>query len=306
MRIAVVGGAGAIGSIFGAGVAEAGNDTVLIDVAQTPVDVINARGLTIVDHEGRERIVRVRATTDPASVGPVDLVVMLVKCYRTDAAARLCADVVDSGTIIASLQNGLGNEEILAEHFGPRRIVAGVTYNAGTVLADGVVAHTDVGRTILGPFQGAALDHATAVQELLASAGLEAHVSREIFAEIWKKLVINASLAPASALTGSHPGALDSSVELVEALAREAVDVARGLGHNVDPEERVQMLRRMLANSSGAKGSMTQDFEANRKTEIDAISGAIARAAEQAGMSAPLNKAMFALVKAHEHGRGVE
>jgi 2-dehydropantoate 2-reductase len=257
VKVAVVGGAGAMGSIFGARIAEPGHDTVLVDVVQAPVDMINARGLTIVDHEGAERIVPVRATTDPASVGPVDLVIMLVKCYRTAAAARACTSLVDGGTIVASLQNGLGNEEVLAEHFGADRIVAGVTYNAGTVLAAGKVAHTDVGRTTVGPFRESSLDQAAAVQEVLASAGFEAHVSREIFAEIWKKVVVNASLAPASALTGSHLGALETSVELVEALAREAVGVARALGHDVDPEERVETLRRMLAHSSDAKGSMS-------------------------------------------------
>ncbi len=134
--------------------------TVLVDVAEPLVDKINADGVTVRDKSGEERTTRVEATTDPAQVGPVDVVVVFVKCYQTEAAARAGAPLVGDGTVVASLQNGWGNEEVLAQHFGAQRVVAGVTYNSGSVLELGKVAHTSDGPTLVGPFEGTSLDGA--------------------------------------------------------------------------------------------------------------------------------------------------
>jgi 2-dehydropantoate 2-reductase len=308
MKIAVI-GAGAMGSIIGAGVAEAGHDTVLVDVAKPLVDKISADGVVVVNKEGEARTVRVPATTDPASVGPVDLVIVFVKCYHTEAAAQGAAPLVDEDTVVVSLQNGWGNEEILARHLGAARIVAGVTYNSGTVLEPGKVAHTGVGPTVVGPFEGTSLNGARRVEDALGQAGFEVQVTEQVLTEIWKKLVLNAATLPPSALTGLWISALGEPspwLDLVHDLAREAVAVARAQGFDIDPEERVETINTLLPRGGTGKGSMLQDFEANRKSEIDVITGAVVRAAEGAGVEVPLNRAMLALVRGNERARGIQ
>ena len=131
MKIAVV-GAGAMGSIFGARFAQAGHETVLVDVAEPLVDAINANGVTVVRGDD-ETVTQVPATTDPASVGPVDIVVFFTKCYHTAAAAEGARPLVGPTTVVASLQNGWGNGDTLAAAFPPEQVVVGVTYNSGLV-----------------------------------------------------------------------------------------------------------------------------------------------------------------------------
>ncbi len=306
MRIAVV-GAGAMGTIFGARFHEAGHDTVLLDVVQPLVEAINAAGVTVVRGE-EERTVRVPATTDPATVGPCDLVVFFVKCYHTAQAAEGARPLVGPSTVVASLQNGWGNGDVLAAVYPPDQIVVGVTYNSGTVLGPARVAHPGVGPTYMGPYQGDSTDGAERLAEAVRSGGLEAQVVTPIRPEIWKKLILNAATLPTAALTGMNAGALTAHGlmhDLVTDTAREAVAVARALGYDIDEEERVAYIHQLLERAGPTRGSMLQDFEAGRRTEIDVINGAVVRAADETGLAAPLNRAFVALVKGWESMRGL-
>jgi 2-dehydropantoate 2-reductase len=306
MRVAVV-GAGAMGSIFGARFQQGGLETVLVDVAQPLVDTINANGVTVVRGD-EEQVERVPATTDPASAGTQDLVVFFVKCYHTAAAAELAAPLVGPETVVASLQNGWGNGDVLARTFDPGRIAVGVTYNSGTVLELGKVAHPGVGPTYVGPFADGSADGARQVASALEAGGLEAVVVEPIRQEIWKKLILNAATLPTAALTGMNAGALTAREEmhaLVSETGREAVAVARALGYDIDPEERVEYIHGLLTKAGPTKASMLQDFEAGRRTEIDVINGAVVRAGEEQGVDVPLNRAFVALVKGWESMRGL-
>ena len=150
MKIAVV-GAGAMGSIFGARFHQAEHETVLVDVAQPLVDTINADGVTVVRGED-ETVTRVPATTDPASVGPVDIVVFFTKCYHTSSAAEGARPLVGPDTVVASLQNGWGNGDVLAAAYPPDQVVVGVTYNSGLLQAPGRVVHPAEQPTLVGSF----------------------------------------------------------------------------------------------------------------------------------------------------------
>ncbi len=297
-----------MGSIFGARLHEAGHETVLVDVSSPLVERIRAAGVTVVRGE-QETVSAVPATTDPTEVGPVEAVVFFVKCYHTAAAAETARPLVGPETVVASLQNGWGNGDVLARVYDPARIVVGVTYNSGTVLDLGRVAHPGVGPTLMGPFQGDSLDGAERLASALAQAGLEAKVVPAVRPEIWKKLVLNAATLPTAALTGMNAGALTAHEpmhELVTETAREAVAVARALGYDIDEEERVEAIHSLLGRAGPTKASMLQDFEAGRRTEVDVINGAVVRAGEQTGVQVPLNRAFVALVKGWErmHGLG--
>ncbi len=306
MRAAVV-GAGAMGSIFGARLASGGIDTVLVDVSQRLVEKLNADGVTVVRGD-EETTTRVPATSDPASAGVADLVVFFVKCYHTAAAAEMARPLVGPETVVASLQNGWGNGDVLAAAFPPEQVVVGVTYNSGTVLDLGKVAHPGVGPTYMGPFADGSLDGAERLADALSAGELEAHVAPAIRPEIWKKLILNAATLPTAALTGMNAGALTAHAEmreLVSETAREAVAVAQALGYEIDEQERVDYIHALLERAGPTKASMLQDFEAGRRTEVDVINGAVVRAADETGTPVPLNRAFVALVKGWESMRGL-
>jgi 2-dehydropantoate 2-reductase len=306
MKVAVV-GAGAMGSVFGARFQQGGLHTALVDVSQPLVDKINADGLTIVRGD-EETVIRVPATTDPTSAGECDLVVFFVKCYHTAAAAESARPLVGGETVVASLQNGWGNGDVLAGVYDPAQIAVGVTYHSATVLEPARVAHPGVGPTYVGPFAGESTAGADRVADALRAGDLEAHVAAEIRTEIWKKLILNAATLPTAALTGMNAGALTADAEmreLVSETAREAVSVARALGYDIDEKERVESIHSLLAKAGPTKASMLQDFEAGRRTEIDVINGAVVRAAEEDGVAVPLNKALVALVRGYESMRSL-
>jgi 2-dehydropantoate 2-reductase len=306
MKIAVL-GAGAMGSIFGSRFAQAGHDTVLVDVAVPLVERLTAHGVTIVRGD-EETMTRVPATTDPQTVGLVDAVVFFTKCYHTAAAADLARPLVGPDTIVASLQNGWGNGDVLAQVYRPEQIVVGVTYNSGTVLELGKVAHPGVGPTLMGPFASDSTDSAWRLAEAVASTGLEATVADPVRPEIWKKLILNAATLPTAALPGLVAGALTAHPEmheLVSETAREATAVANALGYDIEHEERVAYIHGLLERAGPSKPSMLQDFEAGRRTEIDVINGAVVKAADEQGVEAPLNRALVALVAGWESARGL-
>lgn len=306
MKIAVV-GAGAMGSIFGTRFARAGHDTVLIEVAPALVERINADGITIV-HGDEETHTRVPATGDPASVGPVDIVAFCVKCYHTASAASLARPLVGPQTVVASLQNGWGNGDVLAEAFPPEQIVVGVTYNSGTVLDVARVAHPGVGPTTVGSFTDGPTEGADRLAAALSDGGLEASVASPIRPEIWKKLILNAASLPIAALTGMTAGAIaehEDMRELLSATAREAVGVARSLGYEIDEDERVGYILELSKKAGPTKASMLQDVEGGRRTEIDVINGAVVRAADETGVAVPLNRAFVQLIHGWESQRSL-
>jgi 2-dehydropantoate 2-reductase len=306
VKIAVV-GAGAMGSIFGARFTQGGHDTVLVDVVPALVDAVNENGVTIVQGE-EETVTRLPATTDPASVGVVDVVVFFTKCYHTPAAARSARPLVGPETIVASLQNGWGNGEILAAEYDAEQVVLGVTYNSGLVLGPARVRHPADAPTTLGPFADGSAAGAERLAQAIRDGALAAEVAEKVRPEIWKKLILNAATLPTAALPGMNAGALTEHPqmrELVSETAREAVAVARALGYDIDAEERVEYIHTLLERAAATKGSMLQDFEAGRQTEIEVINGAVVRGADETGVDVPLNRAFVALVKGWESMRGL-
>ena len=307
MRIAVV-GAGAMGSIFGARFAQGGHDTVLVDVATPLVERINADGVSIVRGD-EETTARVPATSDPSSIDPVDAVVFFVKCYHTRPAAELARPLVRPDTVVASLQNGWGNGDVLAEVFPPEQVVVGVTYNSGTVLDVARVAHPGVGPTTMGPYADGSSAGAERLAQAVRDGGLEATVADPVRPEIWKKLILNAATLPTAALTGMNAGALTAHAgmrELVTDTAREATAVAQALGYPIDADERVAYIHGLLERAGSTKASMLQDFEAGRRTEIDVINGAVVAAGDERSVPVPLNRTFVRLVQGWESQRGLQ
>jgi 2-dehydropantoate 2-reductase len=304
VRIAIV-GAGALGSAFGAGFIRAGHDVTFIDVSAALVDALNATGITIVDGE-RQSTVEVRASTDAATVAGPDLIMVFVKAYDTDAAARMIAPILGTDTVLATLQNGLGAAEVLASHCQGARIVYGVTYHAATVLEPGLVRHS-VGPTFAGPHDGGELSAAQRLAGACVEAGWPAQAMPEVAPAVWKKLLLNCTNAVA-ALTGMNGAAevAEAHVQrLLHDVMAEAIAVAHALGHTgLELEACVRDMNEVLTRAGEGGASMLQDFDAGRRTEIDALNGAVVRAAEGLMIGVPINQALHSLVKGWERTHG--
>jgi 2-dehydropantoate 2-reductase len=304
MRIAIV-GAGALGSAFGAGFIGAAHDVTLIDVSAELVDALNAAGLTIVDG-GQRTSVAVRATTDPSGVAGADLVLVFVKAYDTEHAARMIAPHLAPGTVLATLQNGLGAGEVLARYHAGVRIVSGVTYHAATRLESGLVRHT-VGPTFAGPYEDGELSGARLLADACVDAGWPAQPLADVAPMVWKKLLLNCTNAVA-ALTGMNAAAelADPHVHrLLGDVMAEAISVAHALGHtDIELAACLRDMDEVLGRAGDGRASMLQDFDAGRRTEIDALNGAVVRAAERLTIAVPINRALLALVKGWERTHG--
>ncbi len=298
MKIAIM-GAGAMGSLFGAHLAGAGHDVLLVDVDPVVVAAVEADGILL-----GERAVPVPITADPVGRGTYDAVVVLVKTYDTEAAAGLAAPLVGPAPVVATLQNGIGGADVLAEAFGPERVLAGVTYQGATVLAPGRIRHHMHGETFLGDDVAAAAPLAAALTE----GGQPAHALDPVAPRIWKKLTNNCMGNCTSALTGMSGGQMavdDGILALQRAIATEAVAVAAALGHDLDLEDCVHTNTSVLASSGDGRPSMLQDVQAGRRTEIETLNGAIVRHADALGIDVPVNRAMVALVRGWERAHGL-
>ncbi len=301
MRIAILGGAGAMGGIFGAYLSRAGHDTTLVDVSRLAIDAINRDGLAVEEKDGSTPVFPIRATDDPASVGPVDLIVNFVKCYHTAAAITAAGPMIGERTAILSLQNGWGNVDRIAAIAGRDRVLVGLTYHGGTLLGPGRVKHPGTGMTFLGELDGSVTPRLQAVEAALRSAGFDTTVSPRILDEVWKKLALNCCTLPTSALLrffAHELVAYPAAKAQMEAILAEVVAVARAKGIALDYQERWAAITGLLEKAIGGKASMLQDVEAGRQTEIEVINGAIAAAGREAGVATPVNDTMVALVTA--------
>jgi 2-dehydropantoate 2-reductase len=301
MRIAILGGGGAMGGLFGAYLARAGENVVLIDVSKSAVDEINKNGLTIEEKDGSASTTKVDASLDPNSVGPVDLIINFVKCYHTDAAIRSAMPMATPQTTFLSLQNGWGNAGRIAAIAGKDRVMVGLTYHSGTLMGPGRVKHPGVGPTYVGELNGTMSPRLEAAAAALRNAGFEVQTSSRILDEVWKKLALNVCTLPTSALlrfAANDLNQYDGTKALMKGLLAEVVSVAKADGISLDEGERWAAITGLLDRAVGAKASMLQDVEARRRTEIDVINGAIVEAGKRMGVPTPLNDSMVWLVNA--------
>jgi 2-dehydropantoate 2-reductase len=300
MKIAVLGGGGAMGGLFGGYLARAGEDVVLVDVSQESVDAIERDGLAVEEKDGSIATIRVNASSKSKDVGPVDLIVNFVKCYHTEAAITSASPMLGRDTAILTLQNGWGNADRIAAVAGKSRVMVGLTYHSGTLLGPGRVKHSGIGITHVGELDGSQSQRLETAVAAFRKAGIETNSSSRIIDEIWKKLALNVCTLPTSALLHFPAHELiqhQGTMSLMEGLLAEVVTVATAQGINMDQAERWQAITSLLKQAIGARASMLQDVEAGRQTEIDVVNGAIVEAGRRNSVATPLNDAMVWMVK---------
>jgi 2-dehydropantoate 2-reductase len=289
-----------MGGLFGGYLSRAGEEVTLVDVSRPAVEAINRDGLVVEEKDGSTLNIRVKATTAPAEVGPVDLIVNFVKCYHTEAAVRSAEPMLGAETAILSLQNGWGNADRIAAVAGKSRVMVGLTYHAGTLIGPGRVRHPGIGMTYVGEIDGKSSARLAAAVSAFRGAGIETIPSPHIVEEVWKKLALNVCTLPTAALLRFPAHELneyEGTRALMRGLLTEVVAVASKQGIVLDETERWQAITGLLEKAIGARASMLQDVEANRQTEIDVINGAIVAAGERHSVPTPLNSAMVWMVK---------
>ncbi len=297
MKISVI-GSGAMGCLFGGLLTEAGQEVQLLDIWPEHVRALNIKGLSII-RDGKERVIRVPATTVPADIKETDLALIFVKHSQTGKAARTAAGLVGKRGHILSLQNGMGNAEIIAKTTGSEQVVCGTTSQGAMLLEPGRIQHSGIGKTIIGMWDRPQQPIMARVAEVFTAAKIETSCVDDIKPVIWNKLFANVGINAITALTDIRNGQLldlEETRQLVEAVVKEAVGVAAALQIVVDGDALNNVLSIAEATASN-RSSMGQDVDAHRPTEIDAINGYIVERAKELGLEVPVNEALTRLIK---------
>jgi 2-dehydropantoate 2-reductase len=301
MRVCIV-GCGAVGSLFAANLARLADVEVwAYDLAQDHVDAINRDGLRL---SGAGDVVgHPRATSDPAELPECDFGIVATKAMHTESAIAATAGAFANGSV-ATVQNGLGNEEVIAAHV--ERVIRGTTFPAGKLLAPGHVQWDVKGDTTLGPFepQPARAAEVERLADACTRAGMPTQAVADARGPQWRKVIFNAATNPIAALTGLTHGRVceDPGLRaLVTGLVDEgkAVAAAERIELDADPEDLIDHAAKPDV-AYHHKASMLQDVEARRATEIDYLNGGIVRFGNARGVPTPLNRAVWALIRGLE------
>jgi 2-dehydropantoate 2-reductase len=301
MKICVI-GCGAVGSLFAAHLAKAGEAEIwAYDVWKEHTDAIRKDGLRL--SGAAEFTVRLNATSDANELPRCDYGIVATKAIHTQTAIAQTAHVFDEDSAVCSVQNGVGNEEIIAEQV--KYVIRGTTFPAGHPIAPGHIGYDIKGDTWIGPFEPThtPMDKVEELAGLITRSGMNTVALKDARGAQWTKLIFNASTNPTGALTLLHHGAasrFEPTAQLFNDLIAEGEAVAKKLGIELHGDAR--QLVHKGANAPGKhRASMLQDVLAKRQTEVDFMNGAIVQWGKKVGVATPLNKAMWELIKGLEH-----
>ncbi len=296
-------GAGAMGCLFAARLAEAGAAVTLVDVDAKRLALLARDGITLHDDHA-ERTVRIGTALAGDAVGPADVIMLFTKGMHSRDAIASVAHLAGQRPLAVTLQNGLGNAELLAGTFGNDRVIMGVTDFPSDLQGPTTVSSHGQGHIAIGGFAAGLADECTALAERFNTSGLATHVAQDIRVAVWEKVAFNAALNSIATVTGMTNGGMDRAggKDLICAIANEVVDTAQKLGIAADRDRVHSRLDFALSNHRDHKPSMLQDRLAGRRTEIESINGAVVRIAREAGLAVPHTAALAHLVRMIEMG----
>ena len=302
-QIAIV-GAGGMGALFGVILQDGGLPVTLIDTDKTHIQAIREHGLKITGL-GKDRQVKIPATSDAADVKSAHLILFQCKAHGTRAGAKSIKHLTDSGATCISFQNGLGNEEVIADEVGADSVLGGLTAMAGYMTSPGEIRDFARVPSYIGEMKGGDSERVTQIAALLSEAGLETHASADIRHDIWKKLLGNISMSALSGITNLTAAACMSLPPLRETAfnaMEEALSVAENEGITLDRRD-IEHGMEMISTPGGTgdnKSSLCVDILNRRPTEVDYIYGTVIAYAEKAGIPVPTLKTLSSLVKGIE------
>lgn len=296
MKIAVM-GAGGIGTYLGGLLAHAGHDVALIGRRGPHVEAMRQSGL-IVETRGRARCVRVAATDDPAQLGPVDVVIVSVKQYDLEQAARGIRPIVGSGTMVVPIQNGVTSHETLERILGPGHALGGTVFISAMLGAPGVVTgRSKIDKLVFGEIDGVRSTRATAFQQACRDAGIDAVLSTDIISDLWAKFVTVAGTSAICALARRSVDQVCADERLralmVQAM-HEVIDVARAKAIFLPADTVAAALAFNRSVAPGTRISLLEDLERGKRLELDWLSGHVLRQGEALGVPTPLHAIAYA------------
>lgn len=303
MEIAVL-GAGAMGSVFGARLALGGADVTLLDVNDAHLEQIQTNGLEMYLDEGTRRV-QMAAMRPEAYSGSPDVVLLFTKTFHTDAALASIAKVLENGSVL-TLQNGIGNAERVAAHVSADRVLMGMTMTPAEFLGPGRVASHGPAQTSMFSLNGEHSPLLTALVDAMKAGGIDAKADPNIQAAIWEKASFNCSMNALCALTDGTPGSIGVSEDgrkLASRVAAECIATAKAGGIDADLNKVEALMTHACAHHLYHDASMLQDRRAGRKTEIDALNGAVTRIAADLNVPVPINETLTALIRLTERSQ---
>jgi 2-dehydropantoate 2-reductase len=306
MRIAVM-GAGGVGGYFGGQLAKAGHDVAFIARGRH-LAALRENGLTIESAVGAVQALPVTATDDPSTLAPVDLVMVCVKLWDVEAAARAIAPLLSGGGIAIPFQNGVESHEVLIRILGAQHVAGGVAHIGAVIKAPGVIAHTGtMARLRVGAFAGGPSERVQEFVDAGRKAGFAIDAVDDIGRALWEKFVFLVALSGATCLARQPIGTVREDDDLRRLLVesmRETVAVAASRGVTFDAGFVDRQVGFIDALPAEMRSSMLNDLVAGNRLEAPWLAGAVARMATAAGLAAPVNATIYAALKPYLKGSG--
>ena len=301
MKIVIV-GPGAMGSLLAAFLIRSRADVWLFDHNKERSQEIAQSGIKIEGVSGNWQV-RPKISADINEIGPADLLIISVKSYDTKQAISAIKPLIKEDSVVLTLQNGIGNIEIITEAIGSERVIAGVTNLGATFIKPGFIRHAGKGETAIGRIDGKMTVKMRSIRQIFNKAGLEAKISRDIKGLIWSKLIVNSGINALSAIVRLNNGRLtefEGTKKIMRETVTEAMRIAKRKRIKLlfdDPLAKVEA----VAEATGPNiSSMLQDVLRKKRTEIDFINGVIVRQGQELGIPVPVNQVLFDLVKTIE------
>ncbi len=301
MKIVVV-GPGAMGCLFAAFLSKSKEEIWLLDYNKERAARISQNDIVLEGISGNWQV-RARISADTKEIGPADLIIICVKSYDTKNAILHAKFLVGENTKVLTLQNGIGNVEIIGEVIGAERVIGGVTNLGATLLDVGRVRHAGHGETVIGRIDGKIPVELRAIREIFNKVGLEARISRDIRALLWSKLIINAGINALTAITRLNNGKLtefDGTRRILREAVTEAVRIAKRKRIKLIYDDPLAKVEAVCEATATNVSSMLQDVLRKKRTEIDFINGVIVRQGQELGIPVPVNALLVDLVKTIE------
>jgi 2-dehydropantoate 2-reductase len=294
-------GPGAMGTLLAALLLRAKQEVWILDNSTERAEKIRKSGIRA---EGLTKIgSKANISAQAKEIGCVDLIILCVKSYDTEEAIKQAADLIAEDTYILTLQNGIGNIQILNDIAGEDKVIAGVTQQAATLLGPGLVRHTAKGETIIGRANKQPLGKARAVLSLLNQAKVSTRSTKDINSLIWSKLIINSGINALSAVTRLKNGLLleyPATREIMRQAVSEAVRIAKRKRIRLNYDDPIQKVESVCKATGANLSSMLQDVLNKKQTEIDFINGAVVRQGKGLAIATPVNEVLTNLVKTIE------
>ncbi len=300
MKILII-GPGAMGCLFAAFLSKT-QEVTLLDKNHQRAQEINDRGIIIEGISGNWEV-KVKAVADAGSVTDIDLAIICVKSYNTKEAISEVKSCISEKTLVLTLQNGLGNIEVIGEVAGQDKVLGGVTNQGATLLAPGHIRHAGKGETVIGRIDGKIPVQLREIRETFNKVGLETRISRDIKGLIWSKLIINVGINALTAITRLNNGKLlqfEGTARILRDAVTEAVKIAKKKRIKLIYDDPLAKVEAVCEATALNVSSMLQDVLKNKKTEIDYINGVIIRQGQSLGIPTPVNSVLADLVKTIE------